>query len=141
MKIGDMDNWVQGLGLLGVIVSLVFVGLQLEQTEDVAQAELGESSVTWGIELSALISDNADVWHRACLGEELSPPERIIAGNIYWRYTQGNLNSWVRLETTGVGVYESTFISNAFAANIHRHPGPNGRYLAYLSIVHSQRGS
>ncbi len=123
MKIGDKDNWVQGLGLLGVIGSLVFVGMQLKQSEELAEVGLGESSVTWGIELSALISDNADVWHRACLGEELSPQERVIAGNIYWRYSQGNLNTWVRLETTGVGSYDSSFVSNAYAANIHRYPG------------------
>jgi len=123
MKIGDMDNWVQGIGLLGVIGSLVFVGMQLKQSDDLAQVGLGESSITWGIELSALISDNADVWHRACMGEELSPPERVIAGNIYWRYAQGNLNTWVGLETTSVGQHDSSFLTNAFAANIHRYPG------------------
>jgi hypothetical protein len=123
MKIGDTDNWVQGIGLLGVIGSLVFVGLQLRQSEDIAFSDVSESSVTWGIELSSLIADHVDVWHKACLGEELSPQERIIAGNIYWRYAQGNLNSWVRMETTGIGVYESSFLTDAFAANIHRYPG------------------
>ena len=123
MKIGDVENWVQGIGLLGVIGSLVFVGMQLKQSEDLGQVGLGESSVAWGIELSALISDNADVWRRACMGEELSPPERVIAGNIYWRYAQGNLNTWVGLETTGVGRHDSSFVTDAFAANIHRYPG------------------
>ena len=129
MKIGEIDNWVQGIGLIGVIGSLVFVGMQLKQSDDSAQISLGESSVTWGIELSTLISDNADVWHRACLDQELSPSERIIAGNIYWRYAQGNINSWVGLETTGVGAHNSSFLTNAFAANIHRYPG--FRKMAY----------
>ena len=123
MKIGDVDNWVQGIGLIGIIGSLVFVGMQLKQSEDATQVGIGESSVAWGIDLSTLISDNADVWRKACLDEELNPTERVIAGNIYWRYTQGNLNSWVGLETTGVGRYESSFITNAFAANMHRYPG------------------
>ncbi len=123
MKIGNVDNWVQGIGLTGVMVSLVFVGLQFRQSEDIALSELSDSSVAWGIELSSLIADHADVWHKACLGEELSPPERIVAGNIYWRYAQGNLNSWVRIETTDIGVYESSFLTDAFAANIHRYPG------------------
>ena len=129
MKIGDTENWVQGIGLLGVIGSLVFVGMQLKQSDDLAQVSLGESSIAWGIELSALISDNADVWHRACLGEELSPPERVIAGNIYWRYAQGNLNTWVGLETTDVGAHHSSFVTNSFAANMHRYPG--FRKMAY----------
>ncbi len=123
MKLKNLDDWVQGIGLLGVMGSLVFVGLQLEQSEDVALSDLADSSVTWGIELSSLIADHADTWHRACLGEALSPAERIVAANIYWRYTQGNLNSWVRLETSGLGNYDSSFISGAFAANIHRYPG------------------
>ncbi len=105
------------------MASLIFVGLQLKQSEEIALSDLGESSVTWGIELSSLISDHAEVWQKACMGEELSPPERVIAGNIYWRYSQGNLNSWVRMETTNVGNYDSSFITNSFAANIHRYPG------------------
>jgi len=123
MKFKNLDEWFQVVGLLGIMGSLVFVGLQLRQSEEIALSDLGESSITWGIELSSLIADNADVWHRACLGKELSPSEQVIAGNIYWRYSQGNLNSWVRMETTIVGVYDSSFISNAYAANIHRYPG------------------
>ena len=64
MKIGDSDNWVQGIGLLGVMGSLVFVGLQLRQSEDIAISDVTESSVTWGIEFSSLIADHVDVWHK-----------------------------------------------------------------------------
>ena len=123
VKIKKREEWLQGIGLLGIMTSLIFVGLQLRQTEEIAEVGLAESSVTWGIELSSLISDHAEVWHKACMGEELSPPERVIAGNIYWRYTQGNLNSWVRMETTNVGRFDSSFITASFAANIHRYPG------------------
>ena len=59
--------------------------VRLRQSEDIAFSDVSESSVTWGIELSALIADHVGVWHKACLGEELSQQERIIAGNIYWR--------------------------------------------------------
>ena len=123
MKLKNTDEWVQGIGLLGIIGSLIFVGLQLRQAEDVALSDLGESSITWGIELSSLIADHADVWQRACLGDELSPSEQVIAGNIFSRYMQSNFNSWVRLESTDVGHYDSSFLSGAFAANFHRYPG------------------
>ncbi len=118
-----INDWVQIVGIFAVVASLIFVGLQLQQSEDIAYTDLSESTVTRGIELSSFISEHADVWHRACMGEELSPPERIIAGNIYFRYLQGNFNSWFRYQTTGMGALDSSFLTDAIAANIHRYPG------------------
>ncbi len=105
------------------MASLIFVGLQLKQSEEATVIELSESNSSRGIEMSTLISNHADVWQRACLGEELTPPEQVIAGNIFFQYLRGNFNSWTRMETTSMDGLGASFLTDSFAANIHRYPG------------------
>jgi hypothetical protein len=71
------------------------------------------------------------VWLRACAGEELSPPERLIANSIYFRYLQDNFNSWVRSESTEIGFVEPSFFTDAAAASIHCYPGFRRMALSY----------
>lgn len=123
MKSKNLEEWIQGIGLLGVIASLVFVGLQVKQADDVAVLQLMDSTAERGHELSVLIAENADVWHRECVGEELTPPEKIIAANIFWSYLQSNWNNWNRIRETGLGTADSSFLTDAYAANLHRYPG------------------
>ena len=115
-------NWLEGIGIVAIVASLIFVGLQLRQADDIAFAELSEATAMRGIEMSALIADHADVWRKACLGEELSSAEHIIAANIFFRYQQGNFNAWTRYRATGMGPSDSGFLIDSFAANIHRYP-------------------
>jgi hypothetical protein len=139
MNSAKLHDWLQLVGMAAIVLSLIFVGLQLRQSEHAALVDLTESSVTRGVEMSTLMSENADVWLRACADEELSSPERIIANNIYFRYFQGNFNSWIRYETTGVGPLDSSFLIDAFAANIHRYPG--FRKMALSWTAWAERGA
>lgn len=131
MSSRSFENWIQGIGLLGVMGSLIFVGLQVKQADAVAIMDVLDGTAERGHELSALIAENADVWHRACLGEELTPPERIIAANIYWSYLQSNWNNWSRIRETNLGSASPKFLTDAYAANLHRYPGFRKIALSY----------
>ena len=39
MDIAKINDWLQVLGIFGVIASLIFVGLQMKQTQEIALAE------------------------------------------------------------------------------------------------------
>ncbi len=138
MNSEKLHDWLQLLGMVAIVASLLFVGLQLRQSENAAQTDLSESVVARGVEMSALIAEYSDVWRRACAGEELSPTERTIANHIYFRYLQGNFTSWIRTESTGIGVLGSSFLIDSIAANIHRYPG--FRQMAYSWIDWSKHG-
>jgi hypothetical protein len=101
MNSEKLHDWLQLVGMTTIVASLIFVGLQLRQSEHAAVAELSQSSVARGVEMSTLTAEYSEIWLRACAGEELSPPERLIANSIYFRYFQDNFNSWVRSEATG----------------------------------------
>lgn len=122
-KTQNLHDWLQIVGIAAVVASLVFVGLQLKQADEVAYAELSEVSAARGVEQSALIAEHADIWQKACLGEELTAAESVIAGNIYFRYAQGNFNNWARKRETGIGITDSSFFIDAYAANVHRYVG------------------
>ena len=118
-----LHDWLQIIGIAAVVASLVFVGLQLKQSDEIALADIFESAAARGVEQRALVAANADTWRKACLGEQLTEPEKLIAGSIYFNYVQNSFNSWSRFEETGFGGGGSQFYVDAYAANIHRYPG------------------
>jgi hypothetical protein len=133
MDTEKLHDWLQIVGLAAVVGSLIFVGLQLKQADDIAYAELSDSSVARGIEHRALIADHANTWQKACLGAELTAEEKVIAGTIYFNYVHANYNDWESYERTGVGGISGTQLTDNFAANIHRYPG-------FWSMVQSYSG-
>lgn len=123
MQSEKLQDWLQIVGMAAIVASLVFVGLQLRQSEHAALADLSQSSVANGIEFSSLAADYSEIWLKACAGDELSQPEQFIANSIFFRYFQDNFNSWARNSETEIGSMPSAFFTDAFAANIHRYPG------------------
>ena len=123
MNSQKLHDWLQIFGIPAVVGSLMFVGLQIKQSDDIALAEVFESSAARGIEQRALVAEHPDTWQKACLGEELDASERTIAANIYFAYLQGNFNTWQRYRITGFGGVDPRYLVDAFAANIHRYPG------------------
>ena len=83
-----LNNWLQIVGLFGVIGSLIFVGLQLKQSQDIARSQASQIR-TWGtveaymtrVSSPALNSAEAKLW--AGVADTLEP-EEIVA--LYWDY-------------------------------------------------------
>jgi len=123
MDSSKLHDWLQIVGLAAVVGSLMFVGLQLKQADDIALAEALESTATREIERRALTATHADTWQKACLGAEMNASEEVVAANLYFSYLQGNFNIWMRYEETGIGGIDRQFLIDSFAANIHRYPG------------------
>ena len=82
MDSAKLNDWMQVIGIFALVASLIFVGFQVKQTDDIATDDLFDSIIVNTTELSSLIAENADVWARGCLGEELSYAERIRFGLI-----------------------------------------------------------
>jgi hypothetical protein len=58
------------IGVGAIVASLIFVGLQMQQAEDIARYErYGDS--TNPLDLTALLLENEDVWLKGCAGEPL----------------------------------------------------------------------
>jgi len=119
-------NWkeiTELAGIVAIVVSLVFVGMQLQQTQAVAIAEMDANDLANQIEESNLMIENADVWVRGNADEELTPVESVI----YERLIQITNNSFYSVIQQYIGLVGSeeireTFIVE-FAAFLYENPG------------------
>jgi hypothetical protein len=120
----------EATGVAAIVASLVFVGLQIRQEDDIARLELIDRSTEQQRDLQIWITENSDVWTRGCAGSELSDADQVIFQHIIDMYVNQTYNRWVRFtitEQTGSG---GQYLIDAFAANIHRYPGFRAAYNA-----------
>ncbi len=96
-SIGGKDI-AEFVGITAIVASLIFVGLQLKQSQEIAIAETFLSILSSEIEATTGINENADIWAKANSGAELSAAEYVIFSNIVStldltaRLSRGQLN-------------------------------------------------
>jgi hypothetical protein len=131
------ETWRQiaeAIGVAAIVASLIFVGFQIRQEDDIARLELIDRSTDQQRELQEWIAENADLWIRGCVGSELSDAEDAIFQSIVDIYISQTYNRWVVryaiTEQTGAG---GQYLIDSIAANIHRYPGFRSAYDARRS--------
>jgi hypothetical protein len=74
---------VEVVGITAIVLSLLFVGLQIRQSQQLAAEEQINNSNERQNAIRVLIFANPDVWQKACTGEPLDPASRVIAAKIF----------------------------------------------------------
>ena len=123
MKSSEINDWLQVAGLVGVIVSLVFVGLQLKQDRQFALSEgmtdAAESSKYW----AELLAGNAEIWTKGISGMELTDVETqvfdALADSFFLRWQA----AWVRVLQNNLGTAAADRFAREAAFHIHTKPG------------------
>jgi hypothetical protein len=82
MKKSDWKDTAELVGIAAIVASLIFVGLQMKQAQDIAYSELDVSLLAIQAETTDLISVNSDVWVRGNAGEELNPAEMAVFSSL-----------------------------------------------------------
>jgi len=134
------DRWktiAEFAGITGIILSLVFVGLQLRQEHRVANAERGFNMAESIYEEANGTIENAEVWVKGNAGvEELSPAETAIYDAlIRRRYTLAFWNSYAARqlgEPRAIGIHD-------FAAFLHENPGARRTWIAWMKTQQHYR--
>jgi hypothetical protein len=103
MKRDEINDWLQVLGLTGVIVSLVFVGWELKQSRDIALADIYQQRTALGFQLITDSSTNeafVSGWKKIQRGEEISDYEdaQIRADYLRWLTHWENLHFQYQLD-------------------------------------------
>jgi hypothetical protein len=122
MDSAKLNDWLQVIGIFALVASLVFVGLQLKQTQEIGQGEAASYYLENINSFRNTIIENAEVWRNGCMDEELSDGDQTRFAQMYAEYLSTAFWTWVAREDGVLGV-DSEFTINAFAANIHRYPG------------------
>ena len=79
MDADKLQDWLQVIGLFGVIASLVFVGLQMKQDRDIAIADIYQQRAALVIQVQTSMMDDdrfADAWSKVTANESLDQGDR-----------------------------------------------------------------
>jgi len=117
----ELNDWLQVIGLFGVLGGLIFVGLQLQLDRQIALSEaVGEAAADrkyW----AELVTQNAEVWVKGSAGEPLNRVEmekfEVLAAALELQYFTSYTRA-VRLGTT-----RSQRWINVAALEFHESPG------------------
>jgi len=78
LKQDKFRDWLEIVGIFAVVVSLVFVGLQMRQTQEIAMAEMRWNNMIAEMEAHSAIYEFPDIWAKGNAGETLNPSETVI---------------------------------------------------------------
>ncbi len=78
MKKIDLVQTVGILANVGVIAGIIFLGVEMGQSQRIALSDMYINTVANQIEADNAIADNADIWSKGNAGEELTPAEFAI---------------------------------------------------------------
>jgi hypothetical protein len=126
----DWKSIAEIVGVTAIVASLIFVGLQVRQEDDIARLELIDRSTDQQRDLHVWMTENADVWIRGCAGSELGEADQFIFQSIVRHYASQTYNRWVRYTITSQTGSNGQFLIDAEAANIHRYPGFRAAFYA-----------
>jgi hypothetical protein len=112
------------IGMIAIVLSLLFVGLQLKQSQQLAVEEGVSYSNDRQNAIRGLMVANAEIWHKACAGEPLDPASRIIAAKIYGAWIDHVSGEYIlRSEGTRQSEESRQRIVEEFAAQYWIYPG------------------
>ena len=116
-------NWrvvAELVGLVAIVGSLLFVGIQLRQEQTIALAEINQSAVESYVGVNAFIAEHAGVLVRSNAGDQLTDAEALIMNRIVH-----SLHIKFRIEAAmrkSLGDSED-MAPKLFAMFLHNNPG------------------
>ena len=104
----SLDTWIQLLGMVGLLGGLIFVGLELRQTQRIALAEMEQRSPEQTTNRAlAFLEGEVETWAKVqgVPLSELSPKERMVR-EMHW--------SWAaQMQQNTLFQYQEGFISES----------------------------
>ena len=126
------------VGIVAVVASLVFVGLQLKQASDIAQNEVSLGIYTASIEINNNISEHADVWIRGSRGDELNETEAFIFSGLMQNLNNQAFFGRSMRDQLGENQRPPAEVHN-FARMLHENPGARKAWMDWQNAYQPYR--
>ena len=110
-------------GVIGVIGSLIFVGIQLRQDSDINQSQLLSSDQIIELEFERLVQENPIIWFRGLEGSELDEHEKIIFNSMAYTQFRKQANFHRRRLLFGEDNDNQSLFSKPYAFFIYQNSG------------------
>lgn len=134
-------NWrsiAELVGIAAIVASLVFLALQIKQSQDIARFERDYSSLGGRIDQNISIIANGEVWAKGKSGQDLDETEQAIFSKIVENQHWVAWSGWRSARRLDLPTSEQ--ISTAdFAAYLHANPGALKAWREYIGKRESAR--
>jgi hypothetical protein len=132
-------NWkatAELVGIAAIVVSLVFVGVQLRLDREVAVVEARAGLTDRVVNLSELIAGRKEVWRKGLDGSELSDSEEIEFRAMVTAVQSHFFTKYVRWNR--IGPIDPSVAAQSFAYALYAHPGLKRAVMANNQVQHAQ---
>jgi len=126
MKSSNWKDIAELVGISAIVASLVFVGMQMNQSQQLAFADSALAVRANVIEESSLQAEHIDVWLKGNAGEELNATEYEIYKILFTNRQSGEFFNWIALERIGTQ-YEGV-ASQVLARFLYQNPGARSEW-------------
>ncbi len=129
------------VGIGAIVASLVFVGLQMRQEQEIAIVETYGALSEATIDLTIVVGENMGVWQKGLKGEDLSLTEQGVFISLLASVENHYQRMFIRWSRLGPGDPEG--IASEFAYALYLFPGMRDAYEvnnAFDLAKHSARG-
>ena len=118
----NWKNLAESFGVIAIVISLVFVGFQLQQTQAIALSEVLSANTGHRVETNNAIVENADVWSKANDGQELTAEEALIIDRLIDNITTQRISLFHHFYELGEEEQALGVLAD-FAEFLHKYPG------------------
>ena len=118
----DWKVIAESIGILSIVLSLVFVGLQLQQSQVIARNEIENQYLENRIEANGQINDHVNIWVRGLAADKLSVDDAVIFVNLLNNVNDITFFTALNHFTLG-SIADARITIDDFAVFLHRNPG------------------
>lgn len=136
----DWKSGAELVGIVAIVASIIFLALQIKQSQIIAENERGYSSIETRLALNSAIMDHAAVWIAGNAGQELQGIDATVYAqlieNLNWFY----FSAWQSAGELDLIRYRE-IVTTDFAGLLHDNPGALQAWRKYLSDREKTRRS
>ena len=139
LKKVDWKGTAELVGLTAIVASLIFVGLQMRQDQEIAEAQAYIDASAVVTDLNQYLENNKEIWIKGLDGAELSLEDKLsfhmLCRSIYLR----KIAHWERAKRLDAG--NPDLIAQSFAYDIHIYPGLRRYHDELIESFEEQRSA
>ena len=127
MNLDKLNPWLSFLSNIGVLVGIVFLAIQIQQTNRVSDAESSRAVNEAMASVRSILNERPEVWVKGAIGEELEPWEAVVFDNqieSYWNRAASSTGARLAMERSG-----NPYVAlDSFSQVLKENPGVRDRW-------------
>lgn len=122
MKSNNWKDIAELIGIAAIVASLIFVGLQMRQSQSIAMSDGNLANAANRIERNTSILENSEIWVRGNQGQDLDEKDAVVFRYLVQNVVDTAFFEIVRLRRMGEDGIADSIVAD-FSAFLFKNPG------------------